>query len=274
MKHNESMSHLERIQFNGKDVYTHQSESNTLGTADVIHNLDGYITKKNYRNKLTVTGAVYMSEKDVLKRSTFNPPGVDIDLGVVGSVSLTNENLKEERIFGVVCGDGGVTLEGIKQAKPHHKIIPGLKPLRVVDIGADLIGAERQEYALRVVSGGKVYYYAKIFTSSITKVLFQSGAEVPLNVDQMTTVDIINVFNEYSVYISQKDLREYHINMYGNTNLCTLSSVGLLAGYPVTGPDGVTEYRNVRCVTICNMDEYPLKSLLSDITINYRFAKK
>lgn len=228
------------------------------------------ISKGKYKNKLLVSGRVYLCEKAINTRSNFKPPSIDQDYGVSGVLTLNNTNLIQEDIIGIMVGIGGTTAVygTINDVEVHKKTVPNPVPFRIVPLANDLTGEERAKYFLRVVEGGNVKYYGKKFESRSTKVLYENGTEVPLNVDSIASPGNIRVFNEYLAVVGQKDIREYFLSVYGDTSLCQINTVGLLTGYPET-VNGQIEYRNVRCITTANMAQNPLKDELSVINFSY-----
>ena len=228
------------------------------------------ITKNKYNNKLLVNGRVYFCEKSINTRSNFKPASIDQDLGVSGVLTLNNANLAQEDIIGIMVGIGGTTAVygTVNDVEVHKKTVPTPVPFRIVPLASDLTGEERAKYFLRVVDGANVKYFGKRFESRSTKVLYENGTEVPLNVDTLPTPETIRTFNEYLAVVGQKDIREYFLSIYGDTALCQINTVGLLTGYP-ENVGGNIEYRNVRCITTANMAQNPLKDELSIINFNY-----
>lgn len=266
----------ENIYVNGEKVQSYKDDA-ILGTVKVsAFSGNELITSGKFKNKLLVSGRVYFCEKSINMRSGFKPASIDQDLGVSGVLTLTNANLMQEDIIGIMVGIGGTTAVygTINEVEVHKKTLPTPVPFRIVPIAEDLTGAERAKYFLRVVEGGKVKYYGKKFESRSTKVRYENGTEVPLNVDTLSNPGVIRTFNEYNAIVGQKDIREYFLVAYGDTSLCQINSVGLLTGYPEDIGGGVIEYRNVRCITTANMAQNPLKDELSVINFNYELLIK
>lgn len=266
----------ENVYVDGKKVQSYSSDA-ILGTVrSNVFSGNELITSGKFPNKLLVSGRVYFCEKSINMRSGFKPPSIDQDLGVSGVLTLTNANLMQEDIIGIMVGIGGTTAVygTINEVEVHKKTLPTPVPFRIVPIAEDLTGAERAKYFLRVVEGGNVKYYGKKFESRSTKVLYENGTEVPLNVDTLSNPGVIRTFNEYNAIVGQKDIREYFLAAYGDTSLCQINSVGLLTGYPEDIGGGVIEYRNVRCITTANMAQNPLKDELSVINFNYELLVK
>lgn len=261
----------EIVSVNGKKVVTSESDGGIFGLVRTS-NFSGneLITKNKYNNKLLVNGRVYFCEKSINTRSNFKPSSIDQDLGVSGVLTLNNTNLIQEDIIGIMVGIGGTTAVygSINDVEVHKKTVPTPVPFRIVPLAQDLTGEERAKYFLRVVDGANVKYFGKKFESKSTKVLYDNGTEVPLNVDTLSTPGSIRTFNEYLAVVGQKDIREYFLSVYGDTSLCQINTVGLLTGYPEVVGETI-EYRNVRCITTANMAQNPLKDELSIINFNY-----
>lgn len=264
----------EKLLINGELAYSEGVE--TLGTVHVSsYSGNTLFTKGKFGNKLLINGRVYLSEKSINKRSNFRPSSIDQDLGISGVLTLNDGNLVQEDIIGIMVGIGGTTpvYGQVKDVEVHKKTVPTPIPFRIVPLAEDLTGAERDRYFLRVVDGTLVKYFGKRFESRVTKVLYENGTEVPLNVDTVANPGVIRVFNEYVAIADQKDIREYFLIEHGDTSLAQINTVGLLTGYPET-VDGRIVYRNVRCITTANMAQNPLKDELSVINFNYEFEIK
>jgi hypothetical protein len=231
---------------------------------------------RTYKNDLLVTGALYFLEKANNVRAEYQPTSIDQDYAVIGAnVTRNLINLGQENLIGIMVGNGGAGLSGsIYEVQLHKKTVPGLVPFRVVPISEDLTGTERTKYFMRVVDGSLIYYYGKRFESANLKVLYKNGTEVPLNVGLLDQADDIDVYMEYTVPVSTKDIREYSILTNGDTRLSRVNSLGILSGFPETIDGGLTEYRNIRGVTVSNMDNHPLKDNLSFINFVYRVYLK
>lgn len=274
---NESDSIKEKLFINGNEVEIENGGVQTHGLVTVNQFTGNTLIKTRKRkNKLLVSGSVFLSEKSINKRSNFNPPSIDVVLGVGPAEELNAINLQQEEIIGIMVGIGGSdpVYGTVKAVQPHKKMVPTPVPFRIVDVANDLVGAERGKYFLRVVEGAKVKYYGKKFEAVNTKVLFENGTEVPLNVDTLDNPGEINVFNEFQATVDTKDIREYFIENYGDTSLCQVNSVGLLVGFPKTNAQGNIEYKNVRCITTANMPPNPLRDDLSIINFIYQLIKK
>ncbi len=275
---NEAVKFIEEVGINGKE-YKVPDGANIFGEVEVIQRSFSsgkpIFTKTKGHNDLLVTGSVYMSEKLNGMRSSFRTVPVDVQLGVhrAEDVVLTSENIANERICGIMVGEGGCAsnydeVYKVNRASTH---VPGMIPFRVVPQNNDLTGTEREKYFLRTVQGGYVYYYGKRFnTEQEINVMYEDGTAVPIDIDATTTNKFIKIFTKYSITINSNEIREYYKITQGSTRLSRVNSCGLIAGFPGLNNRGEEEFFNVRTLTTFNMENHALKDSESKIDIIYR----
>lgn len=237
-----------------------------IGELTVYNGLTGKQMFK-FHNDIIIPGATYILEKFFNKRSTFGMTTLSQDLGIKSTVTATQDNLKNEVVFGFVVGTGGVdTPDLIKAVKFKDKSVATIVPLRVVDTTNDLSTTDQAKYAMKKQVGSKYYYYAKKFDADIViRHLFSDGTEIPPTIDQVDTSLGLLVFGEAVLTVSASDLREYFNMTYGSIDNCRFNSLGLVAGF-VDGSD----YAGVRVVTKLNIPNMFLRDSESYYTFVYK----
>lgn len=236
-----------------------------VGALDVINGVTG--NKLFTFNDIIIPGASYIIEKFFNRRSTFGMTTTSQDLGVKGSITLTQDNLKNEFVFGFVTGIGGTEVPDlIKAVKFKDKTVSTITPLRVVPTDDDLSVSDQAKYAIKKTVGDNYHYYAKKFDTDIAiRHLFTDGTEIPPNINETDTALGMLVFGECVFTVSEADLREYFTLTYGSIDTCRFNSVGLVAGFL----DG-SDYAGVRVVTKVNMPNM----FLTDGESFYKFVYK
>jgi hypothetical protein len=236
-----------------------------MGKLDIYNDLTG---KRIFTfNDVIILGSTYILEKFYNKRSTFAMPTLSSDLSVNGTVNPTQDNLKDEFVFGFIVGTGGAESSDLVRAvKFKDKSVSSIIPFRVVDTAADLTSLEQAKYAIKKQVGNKFHYYAKRFdTDVIIRHLFTDGTEIPSNIDQTETSLGLLVFGEAVLKVSSADLREYFMDQVGSIDNCRFNSIGLVAGF-LNGAD----FAGVRTVTKVNMPNLFLRDTESAYTLVYK----
>ena len=237
-----------------------------IGKLEIFNEVTGKKIFEFY-NDVIILGSTYILEKFFNKRSTFGMPTLSMDLNINADVQPTQNNLKEEFVFGFIVGTGGAESSDIVRAvKFKDKTVTNIIPFRVVDTNNDLTPLEQAKYALKKQVGNKYYYYAKRFdTDVVIRHLFTDGTEIPSNIDQTETTLGLLVFGEAVLKVSKEDLREYFMEQYGSIDNCRFNSIGLVAGF-LSGND----FAHVRTVTKINMPNLFLRDTESSYTMVYK----
>lgn len=286
------------------DIKGKSSDGGVFSTTSHRHRIIGEVEMMRYSsvdneeiikrtidyNDLLLNGAVFMTEKNNNRRTTFRPTPLDVDLGVhrLDEITVNNETIKDEMIIGIVFGIGGCS-ESYREVKPvqrHHKCVPDIVPCRTVPVERDLNTLDRAKYFLRTEKtiGGRQYacYYGKKFTDDALKVVFEDGTDVPHDVDLTPNPKFIEAFSEYNGMVGREDIREWFRLTTGSTKTSRINSVGLVTGYPILVQQGegedslgnknpdIYEYGNVRCITTLNIEDQYLKDSASTIHFTYR----
>jgi len=236
-----------------------------LAEITIINDITG---KPVFRfNDVIILGATYILEKFFNRRSTYAMSTLSSDLSINANVNPTQDNLKDEFVFGFIVGTGGAeSSDLVRSVKFKDKTVPSIVPFRVVDTTADLTPLEQAKYALKKQIGGKYYYYAKRFdTDVVIRHLFTDGTEIPSNIDQTETSLGLLVFGEAVLKVSSTDLREYFMDQFGSIDNCRFNSIGLVAGF-LNGAD----FAGVRTVTKVNMPNLFLRDTESSYTLVYK----
>lgn len=236
-----------------------------IGEIQVINGLTG---KPLFTfNDVILPGATYVLEKFFGKRSTFGMTTLSTDLSVKADIAVTQDNLKDEFVFGFVAGIGGSEPPDlIKAVKFKDKTVASIIPLRIVDIANDLSPTEQAKYAIKKTVGTKYYYYARRFdTDTPIRHLYTDGTEIPANVDQVDTNLGLLVYGESVFTVGANDIREYFLETYGNIDTCRFNSIGLVAGFI----DG-TDFAGVRVVTKANLPNLYLRDNESYYSFIYK----
>lgn len=259
-----------------------------IGEVEVLYKSkktgNAVITRRSiHRNDLLVTGAVFLSEKVNNIRSSFLTTPIDLEQGVhtVEEIDTSSDTVPMEHIVGIMVGNGGCgdTYNTVHKVHRTDRNVPGVLPFRVVPWNADLEGADRNRYLLRVQRGDYVYYYGKKFTATREiNVMYDDGTIVPTNVDVIGDANgkYIQTFTKYTAIVDESDIREYFKLTQGSTLRSLVNSVGLLTGYLGEASDsadkggGVEEVFNARMMTTLNMESSELKDSASTITFIYR----
>lgn len=218
-------------------------------------------------NDIIIPGSNFVLEKMFNKRSNFGMTTLSYDLGANAVPQPTQDNLKDEFIFGFVLGIGGVESADITRAvRFRDKTVSSIVPFRVVPTSQDLSLTEQAKYAMKKQVGTNYHYYAKRFdTDVVIRNLFTDGTEIPPNIDQTETSMGQLVYAEAILNISSSDLREYFINQFGTVDNCRFNSIGLVAGFNSGG-----DMAGVRTVTKINTTNMPLSDMDSSFTFAYR----
>jgi hypothetical protein len=238
----------------------------------MIGKLDGYhgITGKKFFtgfNDIILPGATYVIEKFFNKRDTFGQTTLSQDLLVNNGPTPTQDNLKDDFVFGFVLGSGGAGASDlIKAVKFKDKTVDTIMPIRVVPISADLSVLDQAKYAMKKTVGSKYYYYAKRFdTDIVIRHLFTDGTEIPTNIDQTETNLGLLVYGEAILNISASDLREYYIEQFGSIDNCRFNSISLVAGF-LSGGD----VAGVRSTTKINTPNMFMRSVEDAYKFTYK----
>jgi len=257
----------ELIDSQGRLILTGQKKPTKLiGRLSLINPVTGK-PMMHFDNDIIIPGATYVLEKMFGVRSTFGMPTLSQDLNVKASVAPTQDNLKNELIFGFTLGNGGVeTPDLIKAVKFKDKTVSSIVPVRVVSTSADLSPTDQAKYAIKKQVGSNYYYYAKKFDSTaIIRHLFTDGTEIPPNIDQTDTTLGLLVFGEVVLTVSPADLREWYMLTYGDISSCRFNSIALVAGFL----DG-TDYAGVRAISKLNIPNMYLRDSEASYTFTYK----
>lgn len=236
-----------------------------IGRIEVINDKTGKVIFRY--NDVIILGSTYVLEKLFNRRSSFGMSTLSTDLNINAGVSPTQNNLKDEFVFGFIAGIGGAESSDLVRAvKFKDKTVSNIIPFRVVDMDNDLSPLEQAKYALKKQVGNKYYYYAKRFdTDVVIRHLFTDGTEIPSNIDQTETTLGLLVFGEAVLKISKDDFREYFMDQFGSIDNCRFNSIGLVAGF-LSGSD----FAGVRTVTKVNMPNLFLRDTESSYTLVYK----
>jgi len=236
-----------------------------IGRIEVINDKTGKVIFRY--NDVIILGSTYVLEKLFNRRSSFGMSTLSTDLNINAGVSPTQNNLKDEFVFGFIAGVGGAESSDLVRAvKFKDKTVNSIIPFRVVDTDNDLSPLEQAKYALKKQVGNKYYYYAKRFdTDVVIRHLFTDGTEIPSNIDQTETTLGLLVFGEAVLKIGKDDFREYFMDQFGSIDNCRFNSIGLVAGF-LSGSD----FAGVRTVTKVNMPNLFLRDTESSYTLVYK----
>jgi hypothetical protein len=236
-----------------------------IGEINLINDITGESIFKF--NDVIILGSTYILEKFFNKRSTYAMPSLSSDLSVNATINPTQDNLKDEFVFGFVVGTGGAESSDLVRAvKFKDKSVSSIIPFRVVPTTADLTPLEQAKYAMKKQVGSNYHYYVKRFdTDVVIRHLFTDGTEIPSNIDQTETSLGLLVFGEAVLKLSSSDLREYFMDQFGSIDNCRFNSIGLVAGF-VNGSD----FAGVRTVTKVNMPNLFLRDTESSYTLVYK----
>lgn len=218
-------------------------------------------------NDVILPGATFVIEQMFKKRAPFAMTTLSADLGVNADSLPTDDNLKDESVFGFILGVGGITPpDTINAVKFNNKTVSTIVPMRIVPVSADLSPADRAKYGMKKQVGTDYYYYAKKFDNEVQiKHLYTDNTEVPANVNELTPSLGILVFGELTFTVSEDDLREYFIKTYGNIDTCRFNSIALVGGFN----DG-TDFGGVRAITKANLPNMYLNALESYYIFTYK----
>lgn len=240
-------------------------KTKVVGVLEITNGITG---RKMFRfNDIILPGSTYILEQMFKRRSSFGQTTLSQDLQIKHTIVPNQDNLKNETIFGIMIGNGGVeTPDMIRAVKFKDKSVSGMIPIRVVDTTADLSTADQAKYAMKKQVGSKFYYYGKRFdVDPVVRHLFTDGTEVPPNIDTVDTTLGILAFAEVVFTISPQDVREWYVATYGNIANCRFNSITLVAGFL----DG-TDFAGVRAVTKLNIPNMFLRDAESFYTFSYK----
>lgn len=225
------------------------------------------ILKGIWHNKLLLQGANLILERMTGKRSSFQPQTLNGILSITDTVP-NDTNLQTDVYRGFVCGlSNNSGMYGDKPAvNEADRNLYTLLPFRIE--AEELTGADKDKYFLHVLKDGKHYYYGKRFeTDPDTKVEFENGSEVPIDVSNPQQA--IRKYNEYSIKVDEKDLVEY-FKLNPDALGRRVTALGLVTGFP----SGLYEIHHAQLATKSNIDALPLSEAGSFAELRYQVFVK
>lgn len=159
-------------------------------------------------------------------------------------------------------------------------------PFRCVKAGNDLSDVEAENYRLRKTVNIKgqdyIAYYAKKFTFSNVKVMYNGNNYIPVESDTSTLPDTdptkplragnVLIFTTIDINVSEKDFKEYYKAMNnGNLDMAKISEIGLISGYdaPSTYNKNKNELANASLFAKICFSAIPFSTESSECTLSY-----
>lgn len=159
-------------------------------------------------------------------------------------------------------------------------------PFRCVKSGNDLSDTEAESYRLKktIQIKGQDYiaYYAKKFTFSTVKVMYNGNNYTPVETDTSTLPDSdstkplragnVLIFTTIDINVSEKDFKEYYKAMNnGNLDMAKISEIGLISGYdsPSTNNSNKNELADASLFAKICFSAIPFSTESSECTLSY-----
>lgn len=201
-----------------------------------------------------------------------------------------NSLLYRNRVVNYFCiGNGAesttITNDIISERASDTKLYK-MVPFRCVTAGNDLSDVEAENYRLKKTINIKgqnyIAYYAKKFTFSNVKVMYNGNNYVPVESDTSVLPDTdptkplragnVLIFTTIDINVSEKDFKEYYKAMNnGSLDMAKISEVGLISGYdtPSTYNGNKNELANASLFAKICFSGIPFSTESSECTLSY-----
>lgn len=259
---NEIERYEKRSGHKGARVYTELTAVNELG--EVLW---------EDHNELLLSGGLFTLQKISGLNAPINIQTMNTDLGILASESNPGYTgpRREDTIFGFAIGTSGCgdVFDTVNPVKYKERTITSLVPFRKVEKTADLSSSEKQKYFMKKANGNYLDYYIKKFESAgVIKAEYDEPGSpaVPPNADETAGDRVINTYVQYTLKISNEDVREFFKISGGGLRKARINTVALVHGYL----DGSGEYKGVRCFSKINFNNEPFDNETKELTIIYK----
>jgi len=255
----------------------------TFRTSVDAFNEFGEVIFTRAQNDTVLGGAIFVLEKLANVRSTLEVATLNQIMEINQSmVPISGVYPKELGIaaWGIGIGGSGDTIGSVKPVKFYEREIGSnnhsneMVPFRVVD--TPFTGPEAaMYYGAKKGVDNKISYYLKNFeTAPAIRVLWKDGAEgedgtdVDNNVYNTNRTEAIEVFIEYILKLTKKDVREY-FQKIGQIEMCRVNSIALCTGIKKEIIPGTFDYTDARMFSKLNFGNELLENN-KEVTFRYR----